>query len=101
MYKSCCGPRPENAYRGVIRGFEKSEITLENPQGELFEIIISEKTRLPMGSDFDIGDEIMVIGDKNGETIQAFGIRKVGDDFGGPPIQFPREQINIIQIPAQ
>ena len=93
FYHSCCAPELKEAHRGMVRDVTTTELTIENSQGEIVSVFITPDTRFPLGTGIEIGDEVVVMGDYASGTLQAFGIRKVGDDFDGFPIHFPKNQL--------
>lgn len=46
-------------------------------EGETFTIIITPRTRLPLGAGFIVGDEVVVFGPRGDHTVEAFGIQKI------------------------
>lgn len=46
---------------------------------EVLTVIISRRTRLPLGADFYKGDIVVVFGPRNDNAVQAFGIQKACD----------------------
>lgn len=76
-------PRFGNIHKGDITeitpvGFLMSE---SEEGGESFSVIITPQTRLPFGAGFSIGDAVVVFGDRESSTIQAFGVRKVANEY--------------------
>jgi hypothetical protein len=86
----------------IIETGEK-EIKIETPEGKEVTVKWDEKTLLPLGSDFQIGERIRAIGEWQEETtFQARGISQGGmpwrEEPGGiqpsPPGQGPEENSN-------
>lgn len=74
------GPRRfDNVHYGTIDGFgdNRGNFVLVNRQQEKIVVIVNEKTRLPFGAQFEIGDAVVVIGDRYGNRVEAFGISEV------------------------
>ena len=68
---------------GEIIKIEDKKLTISDHQNKEWKIIISDSTRVPSGDEFKIGDIIHVVGKKDGQKIEAFGVKKVGDKFRG------------------
>lgn len=74
------GPRRfENIHNGVVSELSETDFTITNRQQESLRVIITKKTRLPFGDDFSVGDMVVVIGDRQGDQIEAFGISRVNN----------------------
>jgi hypothetical protein len=72
------GPRRfENIHYGTIGSFDGKNFVLLNRQEEKLTIIVTRKTRLPFGEDFTEGDKVVVVGDRQGDQVEAFGVSKV------------------------
>jgi hypothetical protein len=70
---------------GKISALNDQGFILENHRGETATVIITHNTRLPLGAAFKIGDFVVVWGQKNGQTIQAEGVRQVDEPMTWPP----------------
>ncbi len=68
--------RPE-VIRGVIMNMEQNKLVVKNADEEtvLINVLLPESAFL--GPAFMIGDEVFVAGDLVGDTLQAYGIKKV------------------------
>lgn len=66
----------KNLYKGIVIKINDSEILIEDANGEKIKILISEKTRLPLNKKVLFGDFVVIGGEKNNDTITAFGIGK-------------------------
>lgn len=81
MYERVERPeRPDDqpeVIRGVIMGIEQNMMTVKNADEEtaLINVLLPESAFL--GPVFMIGDEVFVAGDLVGDTLQAYGIKKV------------------------
>jgi hypothetical protein len=74
------GPRRfENIHYGEIESFFGRNFILINRQQEKLMIIVNRKTRLPFAEDFFVGDEVVVVGDRHQDQVEAFGVSIVAD----------------------
>ncbi len=64
---------------GIILATSTQGCLMQDPRGELFRVLITPRTRLPLGADFAIGDRIVVFGPQHGDVIDALGLQEVGD----------------------
>jgi len=74
------GPRRfDNIHYGQIDSFNGNNLIIVNRQEERLTVIVTKRTRLPFGEDFTAGDTVVVIGDRRGDQVEAFGISRVGN----------------------
>ncbi|MFA6376061.1 MAG: hypothetical protein WCX69_01515 [Candidatus Paceibacterota bacterium] len=72
------GPRRfNNIHAGVITELSLPNFTINNRQQERLLILVTRRTRLPFGEDFMVGDAVIVVGERQGDQIEAFGITEV------------------------
>ena len=81
LYREFGERRFRNVHAGTITALGEHGFTMENRGGEALTVVITPRTRLPFGMDFSAGDAVVVFGERDDHTVQAFGIRRV-DDFG-------------------
>ena len=79
LYHSFGLERLDDVHRGIITVITENGFQMENLHGEILTIIVFDETRFPLGTNFKEGDSILVLGRQDNGTIQAFGIRKIGD----------------------
>lgn len=85
FYKMFGAPiQPGSVIPGEIIELYDQGYRINTPRSELLNVIISPNTHYPMGTVLEVGDRIVVIGDRNGDTITAYGITEVGDDVVMP-----------------
>jgi hypothetical protein len=77
IYRDLDSQRFKNIHQGVISDFDGGDFILTDSQQEALRIIVTRKTRLPFGDDFTVGDNVVVVGDRHGDQIEAFGISRV------------------------
>lgn len=72
------GPRRfDSIHSGVIGEISETEFVIVNRQRENLRVIVTKKTRLPFGENFSAGDTVVVIGNRHGDQIEAFGVSRV------------------------
>lgn len=65
-----------DVHRGRIMQITQRGFLMNNQRKEALTITVTRKTRLPLGSDFYLGDIVVVFGPRDGDEVQAFGIQK-------------------------
>ncbi len=79
FYRDLAPHRFADIHRGVIDEIMEPNFTIVNDNQEKLFIVVSRRTRLPFGEDFSVGDMVVVIGDRHGNQVDAFGISEAGD----------------------
>lgn len=86
FYRQFGNPRPQgNVVPGEITEVTDQGYKIVSPLNESITVIVTPDTRFPLGTGFEKGDKIVVIGDRDGDNITAFGIREITDDIIRPP----------------
>lgn len=68
----------DNWLVGEIIEVADKQLEIETPDGERITVNWDEKTKFPLGSEFEIGDKVRVVGEKQGDEFMAKGIGKGG-----------------------
>ena len=68
---------PHNAYIGNVENIIDNGFEIKTKEGENFRIIISSKTHFPFGNKIEQGESVMIMGKKQGSSVEAFGIRRI------------------------
>ncbi len=72
------GRRPfREVHSGKVASVEREGFALRDIRGEILNIVITPRTRLPYGMDFSVGDSVVVFGVRDDGRVQAFGVREV------------------------
>jgi hypothetical protein len=79
MYRAYGRPRLQQVHAGVITDLTDEGCAMQDLRGDNLSVLISPRTRMPIGIPLIIGDHIVVIGQRFDDTIRAFGIRKILD----------------------
>ncbi len=67
----------EHSITGEVVDVQESTVIILSDEGETVEIQLSENYRgLRMGYQIQIGDTVFAIGNRNGDTFEAYGMRK-------------------------
>lgn len=68
-----------DVHRGMVVGMSDNGFVIRNKREENLTIVVSRRTRFPLGADFSSGDIVVIFGPRNDTFIQAFGIQKICD----------------------
>ncbi len=74
-------PPPPDAYYGTIASLTKDGFILyDENRSSTTTVIVTARTRLPYGANFDIGERVLMIGDQVATgTVEAFGVREADE----------------------
>lgn len=84
MYEHFMQPQ-DNVTVGVITGLTNPGYKIRDRRGKIFTVKVTSQTKLPPGNDFTIGDNVVVLGSRHGDSIDAIGIEKPGPGLPPPP----------------
>ncbi len=73
--------RLQNVHRGQVAEITERGFVIKDIRGELLMVLVTPKTAFPMGMDFEEGDTVVIFGDQDNHTVQAFGIRKIDEEL--------------------
>jgi len=78
---------PDNVTVGTITEITSTGCKILGPRNGLFAVTFNPQISMPPKNNFIIGDSIVILGLRQGETIQAKGIKKLepGDTFFNGP----------------
>lgn len=71
---------PDNVTVGTITEITSTGCKILGPQDQLFAVTFSPQISMPPKNNFIIGDSIVILGQRQGETIQAKEIEKLNPD---------------------
>ncbi|MBU4580419.1 hypothetical protein KKB43_05385 [Patescibacteria group bacterium] len=66
-----------DVHRGQITTMNNNGFMMRNRREEILTIVVSRRTRLPLGADFSRGDIVVVFGSRDSNLVQAFGIQEI------------------------
>ncbi len=93
FYKMFGAPdQPGNVTPGEIVELYDQGYRINTPRRELLNVVISPETHYPMGTVLEVGDRVVVVGERSGGTIQAFGITEIGEEVVIPKYQKHRDE---------
>ncbi len=76
--------KSQNVHPGTVIEITEDGFRMENRRGETLTVIISPETRFPLGIDFQKGDQVVVLGERDNDHIGALGIRRVDSESHRP-----------------
>ncbi len=86
-------PSPNNVHRGIVEQVLEDGFLLLNIDDELLRVYLVKETRFR--NEIKERDSVVVLGEREDDTIKAFRIRRVKDDFNffeGQMHRFPRKR---------
>lgn len=88
-------PDPKHeVHPGRVVEINEKGFTLEIHTGDILDVIVSSRTRLPLGSNYEAGDTVIVLGDLEMETLvlDARGVRVITEELPGRPFREFRQK---------
>jgi len=100
LYRTFGFQQSRNTVVGNIIEINKDGFIIQGRRNKNTSIVVNRQTRFPFGTDFAEGDTVVIFGKRNGDIIQAFGIEKIGSEFG-PPIRMPSSRRPFNSLPLR
>lgn len=75
FYREFGAPHADRIVAGTIVEKIDNGFIIEDPRDQQFTIVITSETQFPNDTEFDLGDDVVVLGDQNGAVIEADGVR--------------------------
>ena len=95
LYENCCRPPSGWVTAGVI--IQKTTVGFRlQTDDETYDVLVTPQTSFPYGTIFSQGDRVVVVGERNDDTITAQGVRPAGS--GLAPRQ-PRQRFEFQSSP--
>lgn len=69
--------RFHNVFRGTVTEARRAELLMTTPYGDTMLVHLEPGTQFPTGNHFEPGETVLIIGELEGNTIRAFGIRTI------------------------
>jgi len=85
---------PQNVHHGVVSELTEEGFRLKKSNDEILNVVVSGETQFPFEKEIKEGDIVVVMGERNDDTVQAFGVRRINDEldiFQRRPPRFPPE----------
>jgi len=95
VYREFGMPRFHDVQRGVVEEVIENGFKIRTFDDQLLTVVLAEETQFPFGKEIEKGDTVVVMGEREDDTVRAFGIRKIDDQFRDferrlpPPMPFP------------
>jgi len=80
LYRDYESPRNKDAHIGTITEMTSDGFKIQNPAGEILSVIVASDTGFPAGLDFQKGDQVLVLGSRDGDIVKAVGVRRIDND---------------------
>lgn len=78
---------------GTILEINENELILKNVTGGTITVSTTTETRFPRHESLNVGDHIMILGEREGTAVTAYGIRKINPEQDGiRTFDFRRQQ---------
>ena len=86
-YRDFGMPEFPDFQRGVVLELTDQGFSMENPKGEILNVIFTSGVKIPPGINIGEKDSVVVLGEKKDNTIEAAGVHKINDklDFFPKP----------------
>ncbi len=81
LYREFGMHRFRDIHPGTIASTTNDGLIIVTPRGETVTVQITPQTRFPFGFDVGEGDGVVVMGEREGDVVRAFGIRGVDNPF--------------------
>jgi len=84
MYREFGMRKMDHIHKGTVNEVNENGFVMRGRMGDQFTIVFTPQTRLPYGYDFQMGDMVVIFGDRVSSTITAFGVRRIEDGESRP-----------------
>lgn len=92
MYERFEFGEEQSVYPGVIIEIRDPNFSIRSRRQEILKVEVTDETRFPVGKRFVIGDEVLVLGEREEDTIEAYGVRPIPHMRGAMMKSLPREE---------
>jgi len=80
-YREFGMPRFHDVQRGVVEEVIENGFKIRTFDDQLLTVVLAEETQFPFGKEIEEGDTIVVMGEREDDTVRAFGVREIDDQF--------------------
>ncbi len=77
LYEKFGHRKNQQIHPGMIIEIHEKDFMLQNRFEEVYTVVVTPYTKFPRGAKFVLGDEVIVIGNKKNNKIEALGMRKI------------------------
>lgn len=81
FYRDFSLPKTEDVHHGMVSEVTDEGFSVETNEGEVLTTVITSETRFPFGTGIQEGDAVMILGQRDNDKVQAFGVSKIKDNF--------------------
>jgi len=89
LYHDFGMPKFHDLYNGVVSKITDNGFQIEDSDKQILNVVINSDTRFPLEEEIKQGDEVIVMGKQDNNTIQASGIQKINNNFKAFPVYTP------------
>ncbi len=82
----------QSIYPGVIIEIRDPNFSIKSRRQEILQVEVTAETRFPAGKKFLVGDEVLVLGEREDDIIEAYGVRPIPRMRGRMMQSLPREE---------
>ncbi len=90
VYREFGMSKLEDVHRGIVEDLTENGFLLKKADDEVLNIILTPETKFPFGKEIKAGDSVVVLGEREDDTVRAFGLRKIDDEFRHFERRLPR-----------
>ncbi len=77
MYREFGMKKMDSIHKGSISEVNEKGFVVRGRVGDQFTVVFTPHTRLPYGYDFQMGDMVVIFGERVSTTVTAFGMRRI------------------------
>lgn len=77
LYRGFGDPQFQNIYPGRVTALTPDGFFMQSRRRDMVRVLIGPETRLPFGAGFAPDERVVVFGERQGDLVRAFGIRRV------------------------
>ncbi|PIP23211.1 MAG: hypothetical protein COX90_03985 [Candidatus Nealsonbacteria bacterium CG_4_10_14_0_2_um_filter_38_17] len=81
FYRDPSITRLQNVHRGIISEITSNGFLIKKPDNQMLTIIVTPDTQFLPGREIKEGEAVVVMGRREDDTVYAFGIRRIEDQF--------------------
>lgn len=77
FYREYGAPRFRNVHVGAVTEVTEQGLMIKTRRDEGLRIVVAPETRFPFGLDLQPGDQVVVFGERDDDTVQALGVQRI------------------------
>ncbi len=67
----------QSVYPGIIIEIRDPNFSIKSRRQEVLKVEVNDETHFPLGNKFVVGDEVLILGERDEDTIEAYGVRPI------------------------